>query len=181
MHSFEEKTLESKPIFNGKIIEVQVDQVSLPNGENSTRELVKHPGAVAVIALTEENKIVFVRQYRKPLEKALVEIPAGKLEEGEQPETTAIRELEEETGYTTDHLQLIQSFYTSPGFSDEIVHLYLADQLQVLDTPKLLDEDEFVERMELTLEETEELVEKQEIHDAKTVYALLYLKLRGMK
>ncbi|GAB2573953.1 NUDIX hydrolase [Gracilibacillus alcaliphilus] len=181
MSQFEEKTLATTPIFNGRIIDVQVDEVRLPNGETSNREIVKHPGAVAIIPVTGDDKIVFVKQYRKPLEKTLVEIPAGKLEEGEAPEMTAIRELEEETGYTTNQLKLIQSFYTSPGFADELVHLYFTNDLQRLDTPKLLDEDEFVEIMELTLEEAEKLMENQEIHDAKTVYAIFYLKLQGLR
>lgn len=128
--NLEEKTLSTKQIFEGKIISVQVDTVQLPNGEQSTRELVKHPGAVAVIPVTKDGKIIMVRQFRKALEKEIIEIPAGKLELGEAPEVTAIRELEEETGYTTKQLQYVQSFYTSPGFADEIIYLYYTDQLE---------------------------------------------------
>ena len=95
MSKFEEKTIKSREIFDGKIIKVSVDDVLLPNGETSIRELVKHQGAVAVIAVTEDNRILMVEQYRKPLEKTLVEVPAGKLEPGEAPEVTAVRELEE--------------------------------------------------------------------------------------
>lgn len=173
---FEEKTIQTTNIFNGKVINLQIDEVTLPNGKTSKREIIKHPGAVAIIALTEENKIVFVEQYRKPLEKSLVEIPAGKLEEGEKPEVTALRELEEETGYTTNKLELVTSFYSSPGFADELLYIYFTDKLKPLEEAKSLDEDEFVELMELTLEEAEALMAEQKIHDAKTVYALMYLK-----
>ncbi|WP_117169298.1 NUDIX hydrolase [Paraliobacillus sediminis] len=172
----EEKTIQTTNIFNGKVVNLQVDEVTLPNGKTSKREIIKHPGAVAIIALTEENKIVFVEQYRKPLEKSLVEIPAGKLEEGEKPEVTALRELEEETGYTTDQLELVTSFYSSPGFADELLYIYFTDKLKPVEEAKSLDEDEFVELMELTLEEAEALMAEQKIHDAKTVYALMYLK-----
>lgn len=96
-------------------------------GAHVKREIVKHPGAVAVLAVTEEGKIILVNQFRKPLERTIVEIPAGKLEKGEEPEHTALRELEEETGYTAETLTKITAFYTSPGFADEIVHLFLAE------------------------------------------------------
>lgn len=179
MKKFEEKTISSTPVFNGKIISLQIDDVTLPNGASSKREIVKHPGAVAVIAVTEENKILFVEQYRKPLERSLVEIPAGKIEINEDPIVTARRELEEETGYTTNQLTYITSFYTSPGFADEIIHLYYTDTLEELSYDVDGDEDEFVEKIALTLEETEEYVAEKKIYDAKTVYALLYLK--GLK
>src|SRR5690625_1990892 len=109
MHQFEEKTLKRNTIFEGKIISVHVDEVLLPNGKTSKREIVEHPGAVAVIALTDDKKLVFVKQYRKPLERTLIEIPAGKIEPNEEPHITALRELEEETGYTSEKLQHITS------------------------------------------------------------------------
>ncbi|WP_208588216.1 NUDIX domain-containing protein [Gracilibacillus suaedae] len=181
MTSLEEKTTHTTPIFEGKVINVQVDDVTLPNGKTSTREIVKHPGAVAIIPVTENNKIIFVKQYRKPLEKTLVEIPAGKLEQAEEPEVTALRELEEETGYTTDQLTYVTSFYTSPGFADEIMYLYKTSSLRKVEQPKAMDEDEFVELIELSLEEAERLVAEQKIHDAKTAYAILYLQHKGLK
>ncbi|UOQ85935.1 NUDIX hydrolase [Gracilibacillus salinarum] len=180
MTNFEEKTLQSETIFNGKVISLQIDEVALPDGKTSKRELIKHPGAVAIIPVTKDNKIVFVKQYRKALEKTIIEIPAGKLEPGEKPEVTAIRELQEETGYTTEHLIYVTSFYTSPGFADEIIYLYQTETLSKLEQPLETDEDEFVELIELTLEEAEALVESEEIHDAKTAYALLYVKLKGL-
>lgn len=178
MSNLTERTIGTEPIFEGRVITVRVDEVVLPNGETSKREIVKHPGAVAVIATTDEGKIVLVEQYRKAMEKALVEIPAGKLEEGEQPETTAIRELEEETGYVCEKMELITSFYTSPGFADEIVYLYEATGLKKKENKADLDEDEFVELMEVTLEEAMKLIKEQRIHDAKTMFAVQYLQLK---
>ncbi|SES81981.1 ADP-ribose pyrophosphatase [Oceanobacillus limi] len=177
MKKFEEKTIHTEKIYEGKVVHVQVDQVKLPNGKESTRELIKHPGAVSIIPITKENKIIFVEQYRKPLEKSLVEIPAGKLEPGENPEVTAIRELEEETGYTTKELSFVSSFYTSPGFADELMHIYMAKNLEIVDQPLLPDEDEFVEVVELSLEEAKAYVREERIHDAKTNYAILYLEM----
>lgn len=176
MKQFEEKTIKRNEIFAGKIISLHVDEVELPNGQTSTREVVKHPGAVAVIPVTDEGKIVMVKQFRKPLERTLIEIPAGKIEKDEEPHVTAKRELEEETGYTTDHLQYVTSFYTSPGFADEIIHLYFSDQLIPLEEKVVGDEDEFIEIMELTIEEAEQYVKERKIHDAKTAYAVLYVK-----
>lgn len=179
MKKFEEKTIKTESIYDGKIIKLQVDDVVLPNGKTAKRELVKHQGAVAVIAITKDHKIVFVEQYRKPLERSLIEIPAGKLELGEEPETTAVRELEEETGYTTKDLSFVTSFYSSPGFADELLHIYITDTLEKLDHPVAGDDDEFVEVLELTLDEAKQYVEEERIHDAKTNYAVLYLHALG--
>lgn len=175
MKQFEEKTIKTEKIFDGKIISLQVDDVKLPNDKTSKREIVKHPGAVAIIAITDDNKILFVKQYRKPLERSLVEIPAGRIEINEDPKVTAIRELEEETGYTTKDVQYVTSFYTSPGFADEIIHIYFSNELTQLTTEVRGDEDEFVEVLELTLDQANELLENRAIYDAKTVYALSYL------
>lgn len=179
MKKFAEKTIHTEKIFDGRIISLQVDDVLLPNGKTSKREIIKHSGAVAVIPLTEDGKIVFVEQYRKPLEKSLIEIPAGKLEPGEAPEITAVRELEEETGLTTDELNFVTSFYTSPGFANELMYIYLAKDLKQLAHPVAGDEDEFVETVILTLEEAKKYVQEERIHDAKTAYALLYVELMG--
>ncbi|MGG6431337.1 NUDIX hydrolase [Anoxybacillus sp. D401a] len=174
-----EKTINQKRIFSGKVIDVYVEDVLLPNGETSKREIVKHPGAVAVLAITEENKIVLVRQYRKALERVLVEIPAGKLEKGEAPLETAKRELEEETGYVCEKMEPLHSFYTSPGFADELVHIFLAKGLTKKSEKQMLDDDEFVDVLEVTLEEALNMVEEKQIYDAKTIYALLYWQLQA--
>ena len=178
MNHLIETTKSSEKLFSGRIIDLYLEEVELPNGKTSTREIIKHPGAVAVIAITKENKIVMVQQYRKAMERVLVEIPAGKLEKGEQPEVTAKRELEEETGYTTESLQHLLSFYTSPGFADELVHLYFTEELEILTEKAELDEDEFVDVLEVTLEEAQEMIDNQRIFDAKTAYAVQYLQLK---
>lgn len=176
MEKFEEKTISTTSIFEGRVIKVQVDQVTLPNGKISTRELVKHPGAVAIIPITDEGKIVMVEQFRKPLERSIIEIPAGKLEPGEKPERTAIRELEEETGYGAQSFDLIQSFATSPGFADEVIHLFVARNLFEIAQPASLDEDEFIELIEVSIEEAEQLMKEQRIFDAKTILAIMWAK-----
>src|SRR5690625_2631849 len=99
MNPFEEKTIHTEEIYHGKVVKLRVDEVSLPNGKTSKRELLTHQGAAAVIPITNDNKIIFVRQYRKAIEKMLIEIPAGLIDEGENPEEAAVRELEEETGH----------------------------------------------------------------------------------
>lgn len=174
----EEKTLRTEQIFKGRVISLQVDEVELPNGKTSKREVVKHPGAVAIIALTEDQRIVMVEQYRKALERTIIEIPAGKLEKGEQPENCAIRELEEETGYSCLKMEWLISFYTSPGFADELVHLYVATGLKQKENAATTDEDEFVNLREVTLEEALGLMKEQKIYDAKTAYAVQYLQLK---
>lgn len=176
MKSLEEKTIRRQTIFQGRMINLHVDEVRLPNGKTSTREIVEHPGAVAIMAITDDEKIVLVEQFRKPLEKTLVEIPAGKLDEGEDPEDCARRELEEETGYRCGELISVASFYTSPGFADEICYFYLAKDL-VRTNQRQLDEDEFVEVVELTFPEALQYIEKQKIHDAKTIIAIQYWQL----
>jgi ADP-ribose pyrophosphatase len=178
MSLLEEKTLSTEKIFSGNVISLQVDEVSLPNGKTSKRELVKHPGAVAVLALTDENKIVMVAQYRKALEKETIELPAGKLEKGELPIVCAERELEEETGYECEGLELLYSFYTAPGFTDEIIHLYLAKGLKKKENPAGLDEDEFVDLIEMTLEEAYQAIKEEKICDAKTIFAVQYVQLQ---
>ncbi len=179
MKKFEEKTIHSQPIFKGKVISLKVDDVTLPNGETSKREIVNHPGAVAVIAITGEGKLVVVEQYRKALERSIIEIPAGKLEPGELPEITAARELEEETGYGCNELTYLQSFATSPGFADEIIHLFIARGLYKIENRAAMDEDEFVELMEITVEEGESMIAQQKIFDAKTAFAILWMKMQG--
>ncbi|MFC0473377.1 NUDIX hydrolase [Halalkalibacter kiskunsagensis] len=176
MDHLHEKTLNTKEIYKGRVIDLQVEEVELPNGKTSTREIVKHPGAVAILPITKQGKLVLVRQFRKALNKTIVEIPAGKLEAGENPSDSAKRELEEETGYKTDQLELLLSFYTSPGFADELIYLYWTDQLEKGFTN--MDDDEFLDILEVTLEEAEQMIEDQMIHDAKTVYAVQYLKMR---
>lgn len=178
MKKFEEKTLSKELIFTGKVVSLEIDEVELPDGKTSKREIIKHPGAVAIIAITDDHKIVMVEQYRKALERSIVEIPAGKLEKGEEPLESAKRELEEETGYECEKMEHLISFYTSPGFADELVHVYIAHHLSKKENAAGLDEDEFVEVIELTLEEAEQYMKEEKIQDAKTVYAVQFLQLK---
>lgn len=177
---FEEKTITRKEILKGKIIDVAVDEVQLPNGLTTQRELVFHHGGVGIIAITAENKMVFVRQFRKPLEKVILEIPAGKIDpgEGDQPEVTGRRELEEETAYQCESLEHLASMYLSPGFSNEMLHLYWARNIKKVAHPKAQDDDELIELYELTLAEAEKAIAEQSICDAKTIYAVNWWKLQ---
>ncbi|EGO8168733.1 NUDIX hydrolase [Enterococcus faecalis] len=176
---FEEKTLQRREIFKGKIIDVFLDDVALPTGGTAKRKLVFHSGAVAMIPLTAEGKIVLVKQFRKPLEQVILEIPAGKIDPGEenQLETTAMRELEEETGYRAGQLTYINSMYLSPGFANEKLALYLATDLQKVENPRPQDEDEILELYELTIAEAKAEVAKGTICDAKTLFAIQYWEL----
>ncbi|MEG0259600.1 MAG: NUDIX hydrolase [Lysinibacillus sp.] len=177
MKKFEEKTTQTTSIYDGKIVKLQVDDVTLPNGKSAKREIIKHPGAVAVIAITNDGKLVVVEQYRKALERSIIEIPAGKLEPGEEPIVTARRELEEETGYGAEEFTFLQTFATSPGFADEVIHLYVAKKLYTIENKAELDEDEFVELMEISLEEAKAMVADERIYDAKTALAILWFEM----
>lgn len=176
---FEEKTIERKEIFKGHIFDVVVDDVALPNGDTGKRELIFHKGAVCVLAVTPEGKMILVKQYRKAIERAIYEIPAGKLELGEEDtlEDAALRELEEETGYTSDKLTLLADFYSAIGFCNERIRLYLADSLVKVENPRPMDEDEVIELSQVTLEEALELIASGDICDAKTIMAVQYLQL----
>lgn len=180
---FEEKTLSRKELFKGNIIEVVLDKVQLPDGSLGERELVFHPGGVAVIPITADNKMIMVKQFRKPMEKVILEIPAGKIDPGEQnqPKETAKRELEEETGYRANKLTHVDSMYLSPGFANEILHIYYAEDLEKVDNPLPQDEDEVLELYALTLEEAQREIASGLICDAKTIFAVQYWELKQLK
>lgn len=164
-----EKFLAKEVIFEGKVIRVQKDTVLLPNGQEATREVVHHPGAVAVVAL-KEGELIMVRQYRYPISKETLEIPAGKIDPGEEPQVCATRELREETGYQGD-LKFLGSFNTSPGFADEIIHLYYATNL--VWSPLIPDEDEFLRVTTIPWKNAVEMAYKGELPDAKTALGIL--------
>lgn len=175
---FEEKTLKRTEIFKGHIFTVAVDDVVLPDGNTAKRELIFHRGAVCVLAVTPEDKIILVKQYRKAIEKVSYEIPAGKLEVGENGNEldAAARELEEETGYQGD-LRFLYQFYSAIGFCNEKLKLYLATNLTKIDNPRPKDDDEFIAIYEVTYEEAMALVASGDIEDAKTLIALQYYGL----
>lgn len=168
-----EKTLESKEIYNGKIVNLRVDKVELSNGNTSSREIVEHPGAVCILPVKEDGRIVLVSQFRKPVEETLLELPAGKLEKGEEPEKCAFRELVEETGYRAGKLEFMFSFYTSPGFSNEILHLFMATDLTPGESNP--DDDEMVEVVEIDLKKAVNMIYKGQIKDSKTAIGILAL------
>lgn len=157
-------------IYNGRIITVEQLEVKLPNGRLAKREIVHHPGAVGILAETNDGNILVVQQWRMPLKTVLLEIPAGKLEPGEDPRTCATRELEEETGYQPSEMRQIAQFATSPGFSDEIITLFYAAGLTK--GTAALDEDEFLDVESLTPEQVQELIRDQRITDGKTLVAM---------
>ncbi len=165
-----ERTLKSDNIYDGKILKLDVETVLLPNNNTTIREIVRHPGAVAILPINYDNEIYFVKQYRKALDMELLEVPAGKLEKNEIPYECALRELQEEIGFAAKNLTLLGSFYSSPGFSNEIIYIYKAEDL----TPSKLaaDEDEFINVVKLSAEESVKMLSKGLIKDAKTAIAL---------
>ncbi|EQH87913.1 ADP-ribose pyrophosphatase [Clostridioides difficile DA00310] len=170
----EEKTISSDRVYTGKVITLKVDTVEIPGQGYQKRELVEVRGAVGIVAITDDNKVVLVKQFRKPIEKPIFEIPAGKLEKNESPKECAERELKEETGYSAKNIKLIHKFFTSAGFSNEIMFVYLATGL----TPgeNNLDADEFLDVYEIELEEAYNMVLKNDVEDAKTSIGLLLVK-----
>lgn len=169
-----ETTVSSDLIYTGKTIQLRVDTVEVPNKGYQKREIIEHKGAVAIVAITDDNKVVLVKQYRKAIEKEIYELPAGKIEIGETPLECAIRELKEETGYSVDSLKLIHKYYTTPGFSNQLVFIYLAKNL--IPGESQLEEDEFLEVYEIDREEAYNMVINNEICDSKTAIGLLLTK-----
>ena len=169
---FQENTLSSLNIYRGKIINVRQDKVKLPDGRETLREIVEHPGAAVILALTNDKKVVMIRQFRKPAEEVLWELPAGTIEPGEDLENCARRELEEETGYYPRKIKNIITFFSSPGFCNERLTLFLAEDLEKRN--KNEDADEFIKVQLITLDKTLDMVRKNIIRDAKTIIGILY-------
>ncbi len=170
MDKLTETKIESQKIFSGKILNVRLDRVLLPDGQESTREVVDHPGAVAVVPITDDGRVILVRQYRYPVEEILLEIPAGKLDPGENPDDCAWRELEEETGFVAGRLEKLTSFFTAPGFTNEIIHLYVAREL--VKAKQKLDGDEFIDVHLYSAVQLKQLIATGGVKDAKTLIGL---------
>lgn len=167
--NFCEKRLGGEVIYEGKVLKLNVDTVELPNCRTTKREYINHSGGAAVLYV-ENNKILLVRQFRYAYGKVIYEIPAGKLEKGENPAVTAKRELEEETGYITKNLKELFKLYPTPGYSDEIIYVYLAENcVQGNSNP---DADEFIDCEFIEIEKVCKMIECGEICDAKTVAAV---------
>ncbi len=173
--NLDEKFVASEEVFHGRLLKVRRDQVVLPNGVETTRELIRHPGALAIVPVLEDGSIVFVKQYRYPVGTVLYEIPAGKLEPGEDPAACAPRELSEETGYDADRLDYLTSIVTTPGFTDEVIHLYKATGLTMHSQHP--DADEFINVVRFTPAQVRQLILDHSIYDSKTLAALGFLQM----
>lgn len=171
----QERTLSSKKIFDGVILHVRVDRVELPNGDTATREVVAHPGGVAVLPLHDDGTVTVVRQFRYPFGRVITELPAGKLDGAEDPRLAALRELEEETGLRPEKLTCLGGILSSPGFSDEVLYMYLAQGLQAGACHP--DPDEFLVRDRVPFDALVRAVMAGELQDAKTVAAVLKAKV----
>lgn len=166
-----EKQLSSEPKFDGKIVRLRVDTVLLPNGEQSTREVIDHANAVVIVPVDSEDNVLLVRQYRYAVEDTLLEAPAGLIDDSEDPDDAAQRELREETGYASRSLRPLGGFWSSPGFCTEYLYAYLARDL--VPSPLSPDDDEFIEVERQPISRIPQLIRLGEIQDAKTIAALL--------
>ena len=174
--NFEEKTLSENEIFKGKIINVHVDDIELPDGSKSIREVVEHSGGVCVAAVTNDNELYFVRQYRYPYKEVLLELPAGKLEKGEDPLEAGLRELREECGVVADEVISLGKIYPTVAYCSEKNYLFAAKGLTK--TNQDLDEGEFLSVEKIKVEDATKMVMDGEISDAKTV--ALVLKINNL-
>ncbi|HIE44171.1 MAG TPA: NUDIX hydrolase [Candidatus Omnitrophica bacterium] len=171
----DEKTVTGKYIYKGKIINLRLDKVLLQNGKQTDREIVEHPGSVAILPVIEEDKFLLIQQYRKSVEGVLIEIPAGRIEKGEELDECANRELIEETGYETDGFTKLASIYPAPGYCSEVIHLFVARNLKKSKSNP--EDDEFIDIVIISEEEALNKIIKGEIQDSKTIIGiLLYLR-----
>ncbi|MGK9477726.1 NUDIX hydrolase [Melioribacter sp. OK-6-Me] len=171
------KVIKSNIVFEGKVFSVKVDDIQYNGSGNlATRQVAVHPGGAVVLPLKSNGKIIFVKQFRYPHNEFVIELPAGKLDKGEDPQKCALRELKEETGYSSEKVIKLGKIYTTPGFCNEVLHIFLAENL--IDGEHAREEgEEDMELLEMTLEEAEEKILKGEIVDAKTISGLMMLKL----
>lgn len=167
----DEKIIKTRPIFEGRVVKLVVHDVTLPDGNQSLREVVNHSGAAAVVAVDDDMQLLMVRQYRLPAGDILLEIPAGTLDDDEAPEACAARELQEETGYKPLSLQPLGGLHPAPGYTTEFIHLFFTREF--VHDPLEQDEDEFVETERVPLTDAVHMVEQGEITDAKSVIGIL--------
>jgi ADP-ribose pyrophosphatase len=169
------KLFKSQILYKGKVFDHQVDEIEYDSGNKGIREVAVHPGGAVVIPIKADGKVILVKQFRYPLQKTLIELPAGKLEKGEDPLVCATRELEEETGYKAKEIKKLGAIYTAPGYCTEILHIYSAKGLTPGNYNR--EEGEFgMEILELTMGEIEKMIASGEINDAKTIVGIHYLK-----
>lgn len=175
---FVEKTLKSKIVHYGKILNVRHDTVIAVNQKESIREIIEHSGGVAILAVTNDKKVILIEQFRQAANKIVLEIPAGKLEAGEDPKEAGIRELKEETGFTANKMEYVCEFYSSIGYSEEVIYLYLATEL--LEGETNFDETESIDTKFFSFAEIAKMIDCGEIIDAKTIIALQYLITKNL-
>lgn len=168
-----EETLESEAVFEGKLLHVRRDSVRLPNGAESLREYVRHPGAVVIIPLLENGRLLFERQFRYPLRRAFLELPAGKIDAGEDILTTGQRELLEETGHAADDWRHLGTMHPCIGYSDERIEIFLARGVRQI-AEQNLDHNEFLDVLEMSMEEASQAIRTGGITDGKTITALYW-------
>jgi len=176
MDTLKEKQLTSKAVFDGALLHVRKDTVELPNGKTSVREYIEHPGAVALVPYLDSGDILLLNQFRYPVGKVFIELPAGKIDPGETPEQTGLRELEEETGYKASELKHLTTIHPCIGYSDEVIYIYEAFGLT--EGVKNTDDEEFTETFSLSLDKAVDKIRSGEITDVKTMIGLLSVKLR---
>ncbi len=166
----EDQLLSTKRMYSGKVLKLDLDTVALPNGRTTDLEILRHPGASAIVPLKEDGRVVLIRQLRHAAGGFIYEIPAGKLDPQEDPKDCASRELEEEVGYRAGFLDLLTSIWTAPGFTDEVIHIYKGMNLEK--GTQALDQDEVLEIVEWPLEEAMARIQDGTIRDAKTIIGL---------
>ena len=166
-----EKTLSSRLIYEGRAVKLRVDTVKMPNGRETSREIVEHSDCVAIVAIDEKDNVLLVKQFRQPVEKALLEIPAGGIEPGEDPVTTVRRELREETGYLPRKVERFGGFYSAPGYCTEYLYLYLATDL--IPSPLSAEDTENISLIRVSITQIPSLVTSGSICDAKSIAGLL--------
>lgn len=171
---FEEKTMKSDKLYEGKLLNLRIDTVELPDKKYSKREIIEHPGAVSILPVTDDNCVILVKQYRKAVEKSLLELPAGKIELNEEPGETAKRELKEETGFSANKIEYLLEFYTSPGFTNEKVYIFLATDLNKGETE--FDDGEFIETVKIQIDDLMKMIDRGEIVDSKTIIGIQLAK-----
>ncbi|WP_294186599.1 NUDIX hydrolase [uncultured Clostridium sp.] len=169
----QEKIINEKLIYKGSFLDIVNIEVTLPDGNSVSRDVVKHPGATAIIAFLDEENIILVEQFRLALNRTILEIPAGKLNKNEKAIECARRELQEETGYIAKNLEYLGSIATAPGFCDEIIHLYKATDITLGE--KNEDEDEFTNVKIMNIKKVREMIKKGDIIDGKTISIFTYL------
>ena len=174
-----QKKVSSKQMYEARIFTVSKDIIEDETGKQFTRDIIHHHGGVGILAM-KEDQILFVHQYRPAVDAMMLEIPAGKLEKDEDPYTCGLRELEEESGFTTDRLHKVCEFYSTPGFCNEKLYIYEAEELQVVEHPKAMDEDEEIELRWYNVKDALAMIQNNEIIDAKTIIAIQHAALKNL-